>query len=115
MTDRLSICLALSTPSRAPVWVWMTSCCAVTVMVSRLLADVETDVDAAIVVGAERQPFALVGLEPGELNAQIVGAGKQRGELVLTAFVADVAVWTAFVPVFVTVMVAPGRTPPLGS
>ena len=88
MTDRLSICFALSTPSRAPVSVWMTSCCAVTVMVSRLLADIEPDVDAARVVRAERHALRLVGLEPGELDLQIVGAGKDAGEQVLTAVVA---------------------------
>ena len=89
MIERLSICFAVSTPSRAPVSVWITSGCAVTVTVSVCCADLEPHVDAAVVVRAERQALLLVGLEPGELDLQVVGAGEQAGEEVLPALVAD--------------------------
>ena len=39
--------------------------------------------------GLSVNAFALVGLEPGEFDPQIVGAGKQAGEQVLSAIVAD--------------------------
>ena len=54
-----------------------------------LLADFEPDVDAAVVVRAERERLLLVGLEAGELDLQVVGAGEQARRTVLAAFVGD--------------------------
>ena len=74
-----------------------------------LLADVQADVDTAVVAGAERKGFPLVGLESGELDLEIVGAREEAGEEVLPPIVADGGLHRRW-PVLVTVTVAPGRT-----
>ena len=79
-----------------------------------LLADVQAHVDAAGVVRAERQRLLLVGLEAGELDLEVVGAGNRPASRYWPRS-SLTAVCTRLVPVLVTVTVAPGRTPPLGS
>ena len=54
-----------------------------------LLADIEPHVDTTRIVRADRDRLLLVGLEAGELDLQVVGAGEQAREEVLPALVAD--------------------------
>ena len=86
-----------------------------TVTVSALLADFEPDVDAAVVVRAERDGLLLVRLEPAELDLHVVGAGEEAGRRGTARDASLTVDCAAFVPALVSVTVAPGRTPPLES
>ena len=76
-------------PSRAPVSVWMISDLGRHSDRFTLLADLQLDVDAAIVGRADGDSFLFVGLEPGELDLHVVGAGEDAAEDELAAPVTD--------------------------
>ena len=115
MTERFSICFAVSTPSRAPVSVWITSCDRGDRDRFRAAAPTSSLTSSPrLSAGVERERLRSYVLKPVQLDFHVVGAGEQPGEEVLTTAVADRGLHGVGAGVGER-DVAPGSTPPVGS